>query len=105
MDEAVLVYKNRTNVLRVSLGIDVSADTFESEIRQKSTVTSTLVATWAVSFLTDGEDGELVLTLDDSELEDVEVKSGYMDIKRVTGGEPLPVFPPIKVSFIDTVTE
>jgi len=105
MSDAILVYKRRTNVLRVSLGIDVSEDDFMSEIREKSTTESPLIATWSVSFLTDGTDGELVLTLDDSEVSEVSVKTGYTDIKRITGGEPVPVFPPVKVSFLDPVTE
>jgi hypothetical protein len=104
VDESVLVYKNRTNVLRVSLGYDVSADTFESEIREKATVDSTLIATWSASFLTDGTDGELVLTCDNSQLGAVTQKSGYMDIKRISNGEPLALYAPVKVTFIDTVT-
>ena len=101
----ILVYKNRTNQLRVSLGIDVSADTFESEIREKATVSSPLIATWTCTFATDGTDGELILTVDDSALTNVIVKSGYMDIKRISAGEPLAVYAPTKVSFIDTVTQ
>lgn len=100
----IIVYKNRTNTLRVSLGFDVSGDTFESEIREKQLVSSPLVATWSVGFLTDGTDGELLLTVDNSELSSVIVKSGYMDIKRISGGEPLPVAAPMKVTFIETVT-
>jgi hypothetical protein len=104
MDD-IVVYKNRTNVIAVSLGTDVSADTFESEIREKASITATLIATFDVTFKTDGADGELVLTLDDSELEGVTAKSGYMDIKRVSGGEPYAVFAPVKVKFQDVVTE
>lgn len=101
----VIVYKNRTNVVQVDLGSDISADDFTSEIRQKALVGSPLVATWVVAFLTDGTDGKLVLTLDNSELQDVGVKVGYMDIKRTSGGEPYQVFSPIKVVFQETVTE
>jgi hypothetical protein len=101
----IVVYKNRTNVISVSLGSDVSGDTFESEIREKALVGSPLIATWDVAFLTDGADGELVLTLDDSAVVDVTVKQGYMDIKRTSGGEPYEVFAPIKVLFKETVTE
>lgn len=103
MDD-IVVYKNRTNVLSVSLGSDVSADTFTSEIREKVGVASPLIATWDVAFLTDGTDGELVLTLDDSELVAVTQKAGYMDIKRTSGGEPYEVFPPIKVKLVEVVT-
>lgn len=100
----VIVYKNRTNVLRVSLGFDVSSDTFESEIREKASVLTPLIATWTVTFLTDGTDGELVLTCDNSLLGAVTQKSGYMDLKRISGGEPLAVYAPIRVVFVDTVT-
>ncbi len=100
----IVVFKKRTNILTVSLGSDVSGDTFASEIREKALNDSPLVATWTVAFATDGTDGELVLTLDDSELSAVTVKTGYMDIKRVSGGEPFAVFAPIKVLIKDTVT-
>ena len=105
MADDIVVYKNRRNVISVSLGSDVSGDTFESEIREKANVDAPLIATWEVTFATDGSNGELVLTLDDSDLDEVAVKTGYMDIKRITGGEPFAVFPPIKVKFVDTVTE
>lgn len=100
----IVVYKNRTNVISVSLGSDVSGDTFASEIREKEVVGSTLIAAWGVAFLTDGTDGELVLTLDNSALSAVAVKQGYMDIKRTSGGEPYEVFPPVKVLFKETIT-
>lgn len=101
----VTVFKRRTNKLRVSLGFDVSGDTFASEIREKATFSSPKIATWSWAFVTDGTDGEILLTCDDSELLAVTVKSGYMDIKRISGGEPLAVYAPIKVNFIETVTE
>ena len=100
----IIVYKNRTNVISVSLGANVSADTFQSEIREKALVTAPLIAAWTVAFATNGVDGELILTLDNSALAAVVVKTGYMDIKRISGGEPYAVFPPIKVVFKDTVT-
>ena len=103
MDD-VVVYKNRTNVLSVNLGRDVSGDTFESEIREKAQVGSPLIAEWDVAFKTDGTDGELILTIDDSDVANITQKSGYMDIKRVSGGEPYAVFPPMKVRFQETVT-
>lgn len=102
----VVVYKNRTNTLRVNLGIDVSTDTFTSEIRTKPSVTSSLIVAWTCSFVTDGVDGELLLTIDNSLLASITQEFGYMDLKRVTGGEPIPVFSkPIKVVFQDSVTQ
>jgi len=100
----IVVYKNRTNVISVSLGTDVSSDILTSEIREKELVGSPLIATWDVTFATDGTDGELILTMDDSELVAVTQKQGYMDIKRMSGGEPYEVFAPIKVLFKETVT-
>lgn len=103
MDE-IVVYKNRTCKIRVRLGVDVSGDTFSAEIRTKASSTSEKIATWAIEFETDGTDGDLILTLDNSELEESTAKSGYTDLKRMSNGEPLPVFAPVKVKIVDTVT-
>lgn len=103
---ALNVFKRRTNVVQVDLGMDVSADTFESEIREGKDNTTTLIATWTIAFLTDGTDGKLVLTLDDSVTSTITQKTGYMDLKRISVGEPLPVFnAPVKVLFKEVVTE
>lgn len=101
----VIVFKNRTNILSVNIGIDVSSETITSQIREGKTSTSPLIATWDVSYLTDGTDGKLVFTLDDSATSLITQKFGYMDVKRVSNGEPLPVFlNPVKVVFRDVVT-
>jgi hypothetical protein len=101
----VIVHRARTNVVTMDLGFDISADTFTSEIRAEPEVTSALLATWTVSFETDGTDGILVLELDDVDAGQVTVDSGYMDIKRVSAGEPLPVFDrPLEVEFRGVVT-
>jgi hypothetical protein len=104
MDEPIYIYKNRTNVLTESLGIDVSADTFTSEIRERKSVTSLLIATLTVTFADDGTDGELILTCPSTEVDSVTQRHGYIDIKRVSDGEPLALFAPKKVIFVDTVT-
>lgn len=102
MSNTIVVYKNRTNVVMVSLGIDVSGDTLTSEIRTQSGI---LIATWDVTFDGDGTDGELVLTLDDSMLTAIAYPSGLMDIKRVTVGQPISVFDkPLEVEFREVVT-
>lgn len=102
MSDAVIVYKNRTTVITVSLGIDVSGDTITSEIRTESGV---LIATWSVAFDSDGTNGELILTLDNTITGTISYSSGLMDIKRLSGGEPLAVFDnPIEVEFRSTVT-
>jgi hypothetical protein len=101
----VVVYKNRTNTVLVNLGIDVSGDTFASEIRVDKNMTSTLIATWTVTFLTTGVDGRLKLVLDDSVTSVITQTVGYMDLKRTSNGEPLPVFAtPVKVVFRETIT-
>lgn len=98
----LVVYKNRTNTVPVSLGIDVSADTLTSEIRSS---TGVLIATWTVSFAGDGSDGELILTLDNAVTSAITHPTGLMDIKRVSAGEPLPVFErALEVEFRDQVT-
>lgn len=103
MSDAVIVYKDRTNVLPVSLGIDVSGDVLTSEIRTPS---GDLIAEWVVTKDSDGSDGELILTLDNLSVAVIAYTKGLMDIKRVSGGEPLPVFEsPIEVEFREAVTQ
>lgn len=106
MSNEVVVHKGRTNIIRVHMGIDVSADTITSEIRSEPNVESPLLATWTVSFETDGTDGKLILVLDNTITSQISATGGYMDLKRVTGAEPVPVFDrPIEVIFRGTVTE
>lgn len=101
----VVVHKGGTVIVTVGLGYDVSNDTITSQIRVDKDRTSALIATWDVSFATDGEDGELVLTLDDSVTSAITHAKGYMDMKRVAGGEPIYVFDePLEVLFKETVT-
>lgn len=101
----VVIFKRRTNILSINFGIDISEDTITSEIRADKTADSPLIATWNFSFLTDGKDGEGLFTLDDSVASLITKSKGYMDVKRVTGGEPVPVFDdPIEVIIKDSVT-
>jgi len=101
----VTVYKGRTVILPVALGIDVSQDTITSEIRAGKSRTETLIATWVVTYVTDGTDGDILLTLDNDITEAITNSVGYMDLKRVSGGEPLSVFDePLQVAFVNTVT-
>lgn len=105
-DSKVIVHKGRTNTLRINLGINVSADTFTSEIRAEPTLDSLLIVAWVVAFVTNGADGKLILTIDDQVSKVIAANSGYMDLKRVTGSEPVPVFDkPLEVSFQGTVTQ
>ena len=106
MSNTVVVHKGRTNTLRINMGKDVSADTFSSEIRSDPDLEAPLIATWQVSFETNGADGMLVLKLDNTATRSIKQNSGYMDLKRITGSEPVPVFDrPLEVEFRGTVTE
>lgn len=99
------VHKGRTVVVPVSLGYDVSQDTFSSDIRVAKSPASPLIASWEVSFATDGTDGELILMLDDEVTAKIRQSTGYMDIKRVSRGEPFNVFDkPLEVLFLNTIT-
>lgn len=105
MPNQVVVYKNRVTVLKVSLGYDVSADSFVSEIRTDDSPDSDLIATWAVDFASDGIDGKLICTLTELQTRDVVHTNGFMDIKRVSDGKALAVVDkPIQVVFQNTVT-
>lgn len=105
MSSKIIVHKGRTNTLAVSLGIDVTADTFTSQIRAEPEQTSELIATWVVTKKTTGADGELILKLDDTVTATIKATSGYMDLKRMNGGEPIAVFDqPLEVIFRGTVT-
>ena len=106
MSSKVVVHKGRTNIVRINLGMDISADEFTSQIRSEPHVEAPLIADWVVTFTSDGTDGELTLTMDDLVTGQISASSGYMDLKRVTTGEPVPVFDrPLEVSFRGTVTE
>lgn len=106
MSEPIVVHKGRTNVVTLDLGIDVSLDTITSQIRTKPDLSAPLIATWTVGYESDGTDGKLVLTLDNVITAQIVEDAGFMDIKRVSGGEPLPVFDaPLEVEFRGTVTE
>jgi len=106
MTNPVVVYKGRTTVVTLNLGVDVSAETIVSEIRTDKDVESTLIAAWDVDFITDGTDGSCRLSLDDSVTSEIVYTNGYMDVKRISGGEPYAAFDgPLRVVFKDSVTE
>lgn len=102
----VRVYRNRHNEVRFSLGIDVSADQFYSQIREGRDKGSELIADWIVSFVTDGSDGELLLTMTSTIAGAITQNSGYMDLKWVSGGLAYPFFEtPLRVVISGQVTE
>ena len=101
----IVVHRGRTTIVQVALGIDVSESVLTSEIRIDKDSASDLIATWAVSFLTDGSDGEVILTLDNSITNPIQHTNGFMDIKRIANGEPINVFDdPLPVVFKGVVT-
>lgn len=103
MSNIIVVHKGRTNIVTVNLGINVVGDTITSQIRTPSGV---LIATWVVAFDSDGSDGELILTLDNLITAAIAYPTGLMDIKRLSGGEPLSVFDKsIEVEFREVVTQ
>lgn len=105
MANEVIVYKGRDNVVKVHLGINVSGDTFSSEIRSEPTQTAPLLATWTVAFESDGSDGKLLLSMSDTVSGQIAADVGYMDLKRVSGSSVLQVFDkPLEVVFRGTVT-
>lgn len=100
----VIVHRNRTNTIPVSLGIDITGETITSQIRAEPHHESALLAEWVVTVV-DAVTGELSLTLDDLETSQITVDSGFMDFKRLSGGEPLTVLDrPLEVEFRGTVT-
>lgn len=104
--QQVIVYKGRTVIIPVSLGFNVSDDIITSQIRIEKDSESELIAEWDVSFETDGTDGEIILTLDNSITTEIVQSIGYMDLKRVSGGEPLQIFDePLEVFFENVITE
>lgn len=103
--EPVVIHRNRTEILQVKLRWDVSVDEYKSEIRAGKHPNSEKLAEWEIDLLTDGSDGELLLKLDNSVTKNLAKGSAYMDILRISGGEPLPVFnDSIPVVIRDSVT-
>lgn len=100
------IHRNRTVVHLVSLGYDVAGQNFLSQIREKRSPTSRLIATWDINIVGDGSSGELRLSLDNGVTKEIAQTTGYMDIVREQGGEPYSVLEtPIAVVFLDLPTE
>ena len=105
MSGELIVHRNRTNVVPLSLGFDVSGDTITSQIRRELGETGTPLAEWEVTFDTDGTDGEIILTLPEASVEIITANYGWMDLKRTSNGQPLSVFlEPLRVKFQGVVT-
>jgi hypothetical protein len=103
--DKVIVYKNRSNTIIIDLGFDISGETYSSQIRSEPKQDAPLLADWQVAFFSDGTDGKLRLILTQLITGQISADSGYMDLKRVTGGVALAVFnEALKVEFRGTVT-
>lgn len=104
MANEIIIHRDRTNVLSVNLGMNITGMTITSQIRDQPDVEATLIATFAV-VVVDATEGEITLTMDNSAAAGITQASGYMDIKRVSGGEPFAVFDrPLEVQFRGVVT-
>lgn len=104
MSNKIIIDKNRTNAITVDLGIDITGETLTSEISTGADHTSALIAAFTVT-VDDAPTGQLTLTIDNTVTAGITVDSGYMDIKRLSAGEPLSVFAkPLEVRFQGTVT-
>ena len=105
MSGELIVHRNRTNRVPLGLGYSVAGDTITSQIRTEPGAVGAPLATWTVTFVTDGSDGEIVLTLLSSQVSAITQNYGYMDLKRVSGGQPLSVvLEPLRVHFQGVVT-
>lgn len=101
----VVVDLGRTNIITISVGYDLSDSVVTSQIREEEDRASPIIAEWAVTFKTNGVDGELVLTMDNLVSTAITKQEGYMDLKRVVNGEPFSIFAkPILVKFQKVVT-
>ena len=102
----LVIHKKRTNIVPVKFSYSVANDVITSQIRRGRHSGSPLIATWTITKPNGGADGRLILTLDDSQLMNITDRIGYMDMKRVSGGEPFPMFEePVVVVFKDSITE
>ena len=101
----ITVRKNRTNIVEVQLSYDLSTSAITSQIRRGRSPDTALIAEWDVRYKTDGTDGCLIFTLDDSVTAEIEDKTGYMDILRMEEGEPITVLEyPLSVVFQEVIT-
>lgn len=100
----IKVRRGRTERVTVYLPYSVAGDEVTSEMRAGLHRGAKLIATWDV--VVDEEDGrKIYLTLDDSDTSGIVETTGYMDLKRVTGGEPVQILEnPLLVLISDPIT-
>lgn len=99
----ILIRKGASKRVRVSFAHnpDVSNDVVTSKITASPRPDSKVLATWNVSYLNDGKDGEILLELDHEATRQISESEGYMNIERSVNGEkPMNVWDePLEVSF------
>lgn len=99
----IVIQRRRTERVIVKLAYSVSSDTITSQIRVGVNPTANKIADFVVTVSEDGR--TIYLDLDDSVTQYITQSGGYMDIKRVTGGEPVSILDdPIPVVFKNVVT-
>lgn len=102
---AVPVYRDRKTTITVNLNYDVTGDTLTAQGREGQASTSTLLVTFTVVVNT-ANTGALTLTCLPAAIEDeaVDFLGGWMDIKRVSAGVPLPAMPAVPFIFDELPT-
>lgn len=88
----LIVAKTKTVIVPISLGFNVVGWVFTADLRATVVATSALIATWIVTFDTDGKDGELIATLQDTITSGLTVGTAYMRLKRIIPSPTLEIF-------------
>ena len=101
----ITVHRGRRCVVPVTFQYDISGQAFTSHIRVGIHPQSLLIAVWDIEFKTDGTDGKLIMSLDETVTANITQNIGFTDIKRVSGGDPYPAIDtPLHVYFVNVVT-
>lgn len=102
---AVPVFRNRKTTITVTLNYDVTGETLTAQGRVSESPTSTLLVTFTV-VVDDAPTGALTLTALPAaiEAEADDHIGGFMDVKRVSSGVPLPGTPAIPFIFDELPT-
>jgi hypothetical protein len=102
--DPIIIHRGRTEKVTIHLAYSVAGDQIYSQIRKGVSPTAPLIATFTEIDIS--EDGRVItLTLDDSITGNIHTTGGFMDLKRVTGGEPVTVLDePLAVIFKNVVT-
>lgn len=105
MYKPIYIRVGRHNTVAVRFDGDISTEVLTSEIRKEKSKTSELIATFTPSFATDGTDGILLLTLDQTASDGITFTNGWMDIKKIEDGKSTSAFQhPVPVIFEGVVT-